>query len=208
MKKKESAIKVFAQHSLELHKVLDNLDTFHKQVLAVAEHIKQAFDNGRKVLVAGNGGSASQAQHFSDEMVGRYKSDRQPYPVVALTADGAVITCIGNDFGFEHIFSRQVEALGQAGDVFVALSTSGNSKNILAAAQTARDHGLTVVALTGQGGQLQDLSDYAITVPAVSTARVQELHLHAIHLLCEALEDPSLLPGNWHENPEYTGQTL
>jgi len=206
MEKVEAVKKGLIKQSQEAAKLLGSLDKFYEQLMAVAEHINEAFYNGKKILVAGNGGSAAQAQHLSDEMVGRYKSNRRPYPVVALGSDGAVLTCIGNDFGFEKVFSRQVEALGQEGDIFIGLSTSGNSKNILLAAEAARQHGMTVIALTGESGKLREVADYSIEIPSTETARIQEMHLHAIHLLCEIFEDPSLLPGKFHESPEVTLQ--
>lgn len=165
-----------------------HLDEFYNQVLEVARQLREAFDAEKKVLVAGNGGSAAEAHHMSDEFVGRYKEDRPAYPVIALTADGAVMTCIVNDYGYEHVFSRQIEALGNEGDIFVGLSTSGNSANILKAAEVAREKGMTVVALTGKKGKLREMADFSIESPADSTARIQELHLHAIHLLCQAFE--------------------
>lgn len=179
---------IFTKHSAELHQVTANLEQFHKQILHVAQHLKEAFTKGGKVLIAGNGGSAAEAQHFSDEMVGRYKENRRPYPAIALTADGMVLTCIGNDFGFEYVFARQVEALGREGDVFIGLTTSGKSKNILLAAEAARKVGMTVIALTGPVGPFTTMADYAIESPSTTGARIQELHLHAIHLICEAFE--------------------
>ncbi|OAI55822.1 hypothetical protein AYO49_01095 [Verrucomicrobiaceae bacterium SCGC AG-212-N21] len=140
------------------------------------------------MLIAGNGGSAAEAQHLSDELVGRYRANRRPFPAVALTADPMVLTCIGNDYGFEHIFSRQIEALGREDDVFIGLTTSGTSRNILLAAEEARKRNLKVVAFTGLKGPFTDLADIAVTVPSEKAAIVQELHLHAIHLICEALE--------------------
>lgn len=182
---------LFQEQTEELKNVLEHADKFHEHVMAVVEHLHSAWAQGHKVLIAGNGGSAAEAQHFSDEMLGRYKSNRKPFAVVALTADSAAITCIGNDFGYEYVFSRQVEALGNEGDVFIGLSTSGNSKNILNAAAAARGNGMTVVALTGPKGTLKDMADYAIIAPTETPARMQELHLHAIHLICEAFEDPA-----------------
>ena len=178
------------EQTKELQEALSDLTQYHEQIWAVIKHVKETFDNNKTVYVAGNGGSATLAQHLSDEMVGRYKSNRRPYPVVALTADSAVITCIGNDFGFEHVFSRQLEALGKEGDLFIAYSTSGNSKNILQACEVAREKGMTVIGFTGQSGQLKDVVDYAVVSPAKSTARIQELDLHSLHLICEAFEDP------------------
>ena len=182
---------VFKKHSLELREVLGNLDEFHSQVEMVVTQLQEAFAKGKKVLIAGNGGSAAEAQHFSDEMVGRYNADRPAYPVIALTADGAVITCIGNDYGYEEVFARQVRALGKEGDIFIGLTTSGTSKNILAAAEAAQDQGMTVIAMTGPKGTFRDMADYAIISPSETGPRMQELHLHAIHLVCEAFEPES-----------------
>lgn len=180
---------VFKTHSKALQQALDNVDEFHAQILAVAQQFKEAFGKGKKVLVAGNGGSAAEAQHLSDEMVGRYAKDRAAYPVIALTCDGAVITCISNDYGYENVFKRQVEALGRSGDIFVGLTTSGTSKNILAAAEQGRAQGMTIIAFTGPKGTFKDMADYAIISPSEAGPRIQELHLHAIHLLCEVFED-------------------
>lgn len=179
---------IFKKHSTELREVLGNTKSFHEQVESVVIQLKEAFKSGNKVLIAGNGGSAAEAQHFSDEMVGRYKGDRPAYPVVALTADSAVITCIGNDYGYNEVFKRQVSALGKEGDIFIGLTTSGNSKNILLAAKQARKQGMTVIAFTGQRGKFKDMADNAIIVSTETAARMQELHLHAIHLICETFE--------------------
>jgi D-sedoheptulose 7-phosphate isomerase len=178
----------FKKESNELVDVLEDVSDFHGQLDVVVRQLKEAFANGNKVLVAGNGGSAAEAQHFSDEMVGRYKADRAAYPVVALTCDGAVITCVGNDYGFDDVFARQVEALGKEGDVFIGLTTSGTSKNILKAAEKAREKGLTIISFTGDKGPFKDMADYALVVPSQTGARIQELHLHAIHLICEEFE--------------------
>ena len=179
---------VFAGQSADLATAAGDVTEFHTQVLAVARHLREVFDKGKKVLVAGNGGSAAEAQHFSDEFVGKYAKDRPAYPAIALTADGAVLTCVGNDYGYDQIFSRQVDALGNEGDVFIGLTTSGNSKNILAAAKKAREKGMTVIALCGRGGAFKDMADFVISSPSDSNPRVQEMHLHAIHLLCECFE--------------------
>lgn len=186
---------LFVAQTKELRDLLDNLGSFHEQVEKAARHLHEAFEKGYGSFVAGNGGSASEAQHFAEELVGRYRTNRKPYPMVSLTADSNAITCIGNDFGFSEIFSRQLEALGREGDVFVALSTSGNSENILKAVDVARAHGMTVIALTGTTGKLKDLADIAIECPSPEfngkavTERMQELHLHAIHLICESFEE-------------------
>ena len=179
---------ILQSHTNELHAAAGRADQFHDEVLAVIRQLREAFERGKKVLIAGNGGSAAEAQHFSDEMLGRYRADRNPYPAIALTADTAAITCIGNDYGYEHVFRRQVETLGNEGDVFIGLTTSGTSKNILLAAQQARDNGMTVVALTGPNGDFKDMADYAIKSPSEKASIMQEFHLHAIHLICEAFE--------------------
>ncbi|MEX0650137.1 MAG: SIS domain-containing protein [Candidatus Andersenbacteria bacterium] len=184
---------LFAKQTQALKAATDDAEEFHRQCLAVAQQMQQAFAVGNKVLVAGNGGSAAEAQHLSDEMVGRYAIDRRPYPVISLTADSAVITCIGNDFGYEQVFSRQIEALGQEGDMFIGLTTSGTSTNILLAAKKAREVGMTVVALTGPKGTFKDIADYAVIAPSEINPRMQEFHLHAIHLICEAFEHPDLI---------------
>lgn len=191
---------LFEQHTNELKSLLDNLGEFHAQVAAAVGHIQEAFSKGHRMFVAGNGGSASEAQHLAEEFIGRYRTNRVSYPAISLTADSNAITCIANDFGFDSIFSRQLEALGTEGDVFVALSTSGNSENILKAVDAARAHGMTVIALTGTTGKLKDIADVAIQCPSpmyggkAVTERMQELHLHAIHLICEAFEDTPRVP--------------
>lgn len=183
---------LYKKQSADLMEVTKNLAEFHDQIAAVSKLLRTTFAQGNKVLVAGNGGSAAEAQHLSDEMAGRYKADRPAYPVIALTADGAVITCIGNDYGYESVFKRQVEALGKTGDVFIGLTTSGTSKNILAAAEQAKKQGMIVVGLTGPKGTLKETADYVIYPPIEIGARMQEMHLHAIHLLCEAFEPENI----------------
>lgn len=186
---------LFQKHTKELQELLSNLGDFHAQVARAADHLHEALSKGFRVYVAGNGGSASEAQHLAEEFVGRYRTDRTPYPVMSLTADSNAITCIANDFGFSEIFSRQIQAFGREGDVFIALSTSGTSENIMKAVDAARANGMTVIALTGTAGKLREVADIAIECPSptfngkVVTERMQELHLHAIHLLCESFED-------------------
>ena len=179
---------LFQEHSAELHRASADLTDVHTQVAVAVKLIVEATHAGQKLLIAGNGGSAAEAQHFFDELVGRYRADRRPYPAIALTADTMVITCIGNDYGFEHVFRRQVEALGKPGDVFIGLTTSGTSRNILLAADEARRRGLKVIAFTGTKGSFKGMADCAIVSPSEKAAIVQELHPHAIHLICEALE--------------------
>ncbi len=179
-----------AQETDELRAALPHAGSeFHAQVKAAARLLTDTFAAGGKVLVCGNGGSAAEAQHFSDEMLGRYRQNRRSYPVIALTADGAALTCIGNDFGFTEIFARQVEGLGNTGDLLIGISTSGNSRNVLRAVEAAKAKAMRVIALTAPQGKLRELADVAIESPSVNTARIQELHLHAIHLLSEYFED-------------------
>lgn len=174
----------------ELKETVNKLDdVFLANLEAAAKLINKTYENGGKVLICGNGGSAAESQHFSDEMLGRYKNNRRSFPVVSLTADSAAITCIGNDYGFEDIFSRQVEGLGKAGDVLIGISTSGNSRNVIKAVEVAKQKGIQVIALTSPKGKLRELADVSIESPADSTARIQEIHLLAVHLLCEYFED-------------------
>ncbi len=163
---------------------------FTDAVARAAERIARVLTEGGKVLVFGNGGSAADAQHMAAELVGRFRRDRRGLPAIALTTDSSALTSIGNDFGFDRIFARQVEALGAPGDVAVAISTSGNSPNVLAAVTAAREIGLAVVALSGgAGGPLARAADIAIVAPASETARIQECHIAAIHALCEAVDE-------------------
>jgi D-sedoheptulose 7-phosphate isomerase len=145
---------------------------------------------GGRLLAAGNGGSASQAQHLTSELVGRYRDDRPPFSAIALCAEPSAVTAIGNDYGIAEVFARQVRAHGRPGDVLVALSTSGRSANVLTAVDAALDAGLTTWALTGRpGNPLAERSDEALCVDSVHTATVQEIHLIAIHLVCAAVDD-------------------
>ncbi|MBC7995305.1 MAG: phosphoheptose isomerase [Rhizobacter sp.] len=147
---------------------------------------------GGKVLACGNGGSASDAQHFAAEFIGRFERERPGLAAIALTTDSSILTAIGNDYNFNEIFSKQVQALGQPGDVLIAITTSGNSANVLAAAEAAHAKDMTVIALTGHnGGKLGELlteTDVHICVPHERTARIQEVHILALHCLCDAVD--------------------
>jgi D-sedoheptulose 7-phosphate isomerase len=147
------------------------------------------YRNQRKILIAGNGGSAADAQHFAGELVSRFYFDRPALAAIALTTDSSILTAIGNDYGYEDVFSRQIQALGQAGDLFVAISTSGNSANILKAISAAKAAGMVVVGLTGRsGGKMKSLCDICLCAPSDSTPRIQECHLIMEHALCAAIE--------------------
>jgi D-sedoheptulose 7-phosphate isomerase len=158
-------------------------------VAAAAGHIQGALARGQKVLVFGNGGSAAEAQHFAAELSGRFERERAALPAIALTTDTSVLTAVANDYGFERVFARQIEALGARGDVAVAISTSGRSANVVAGARAARARGLGVVALTGgDGGELARLADVHVNVPHPSVARTQEAHLTLLHIVCDLVE--------------------
>lgn len=150
----------------------------------------KAYKNGKKVLVLGNGGSAADAQHLAGELVGRFKKERKALPCLALTTDTSILTAIGNDYGYGTIFTRQVEAWVEKGDVVIAISTSGNSENILQAVALAQTQGGQVIALTGKdGGKLKEKADLALVVPSVDTPRIQEGHITIIHILCHLVEE-------------------
>jgi phosphoheptose isomerase len=160
-----------------------------REIVMAAEKIASSLSSGGKLLLFGNGGSAADAQHIAAEFVGRFQCDRAPWPAVALTTDTSALTAIGNDYGFEEIFARQVRALGRPGDVVVAISTSGQSPNVVAGVLTARAMGLATIALTGfDGGELARVADLAIIVPGRTTARVQECHITIGHVVCESVE--------------------
>ena len=149
----------------------------------------ECLNNGGKILIAGNGGSASDAQHFAGELVGRFLLEREGMPVIALNTDTSVLTCLGNDYGYNKVFSRQVEALGNPGDVFIGISTSGNSENIIEAVNIAKEKGLKTIGFLGKdGGKLKDICDKSLIIPFKSTARVQEAHITSIHIICEIIE--------------------
>ena len=169
---------------------------FMQQVTDMGHLLVERYESGNKLLIAGNGGSAADAQHLSAEFVNRYALARPGLPAIALTTDTSMLTSIANDSGYEAIFARQLEANGAAGDVFIGISTSGNSPNILAAMEQARTMGILSVGLTGgDGGQLQERCDYCIRVPSDSTSRIQEAHILLGHILCGLVES-ALFPDN------------
>lgn len=185
------AADLFHQAVADLKAVLDRLDGQHLEaVVALAADIKSAWDQGGQLLICGNGGSAADSQHIAAELVGRFLVERPGYRAEALTANTSVLTAVGNDYGFDQIFSRQVQAKGRPGDVLLVISTSGNSANCLAAVAEARRQGLKVHGfLGGSGGLLKDLVDGALVVPSPSTPKIQEIHITMGHLLCAILEN-------------------
>ena len=170
----------------EHRKLFDALDKeFAQNIDRCGQMICETFESGNKVLICGNGGSAADAQHLAAEFVGRYEADRQGLPAVALTTDTSALTALSNDFQFENVFSRQVEALAVPGDVLIAISTSGNSPNIIKAVMSARNRGCKVIGLTGsEGRKLASLCDACVLVPSKRTSRIQEVHITIAHIWC------------------------
>jgi D-sedoheptulose 7-phosphate isomerase len=164
-------------------------------IYAIADRITQAFRDGHKLLIAGNGGSAADAQHIAGEFLSRLYFDRNPLPAIALTTDSSVLTAIGNDYGFERTFERQVRGLGKPGDIFIAISTSGRSPNVIAALKAAREGGLTTIGFTGRGGDrlMWPLCEHCLAAPAEETALIQQIHIVAAHAICGLVES-SLFP--------------
>jgi D-sedoheptulose 7-phosphate isomerase len=157
-------------------------------VLEAAAAMAAALASGHTVFAFGNGGSAAAAQHFAAELVGRYDRDRRGWPAIALTTDTSALTAVGNDYGFERVFARQLEALGRRGDVALAISTSGGSPNVLRGIEAANAAGLVTIALTGRGGEAGRLAAHPVCVAEAGTPRVQEVHATLLHVMCELLE--------------------
>jgi D-sedoheptulose 7-phosphate isomerase len=169
--------------------IMDQLDA----LIAAADMLVTCVASGHKILLFGNGGSAADAQHIAAEFINRFQIERHPLPALALTTDTSIITSIGNDYSFDQIFEKQIQALGKRDDVAWGFSTSGNSPNVVAGLRAAREQGLRCLGMTGQGGALIDASDLALTVPTATTARVQETHIVMGHILCQ-LVDQTLFP--------------
>jgi D-sedoheptulose 7-phosphate isomerase len=161
-----------------------------EKIAVVAREICRALENGNKILLFGNGGSAADAQHIAAEWVGRYSRERQALAALALTTDTSILTSVGNDYGYEQVFARQIRALGKPGDLALGISTSGNSPNVCLATAVAREMGLITVGLTGgDGGELGAQVHYHLNVPHRTTARVQEVHIMIGHILCELIDE-------------------
>ena len=182
--------KIIIKHILEHRVILDSIANLDESIEKVADLLTQCLKNSGTIFWCGNGGSASDSQHLAGELVGRFVGERRPLKSIALTADSAVMTCIVNDYGYKHIFSRQIEALGAKGDVLVGISTSGNSENVIHAFEVARQRGITTIGLLGKGGgKGSALVNESIIVPSKSTARVQEMHILIGHILCDLIEE-------------------
>ena len=182
--------KLIKKHILEHQVVLDSITDLNESIEGVANLLIQCLKNRGTIFWCGNGGSASDSQHLAGELVGRFVGDRKPLKSIALTADTAVMTCIVNDYGYKHIFSRQIEALGNEGDILIGISTSGNSENVVHAFEVAKHKGIITIGLLGKGGgKSSALVSQSIIVPSKSTARVQEMHILIGHILCDLIEE-------------------
>lgn len=179
------------QKSIEEHiAVSQSLFALYSLIEEFSNKTIDVLTNNKKVIFAGNGGSAADSQHLAAEFTGRFLRERKSLNAVALTVDTSALTAIGNDYSFDRVFSRQLEGIGQEGDLFVGISTSGNSKNIIECVKIAKEKGIFTVALLGNsGGKLKDLADLSIVVPSTTTARIQEMHILIGHLLCEAVDE-------------------
>ncbi len=179
----------FLEESIETkRKLLD--DKYLNQIVEAGEIILEAVRNGNKILTCGNGGSAADAQHFAAELVIRYNKERPSVPAIALSSDASAVTAASNDYGYDFVFSRQVEGLGKPGDVLIGITTSGNSKNVHKAFETAKEQGLKTICLNGKkGGTINELKlDSNIIIPSNTTARIQEAHINIIHTWCELID--------------------
>ena len=177
------------QHLDAHQKTVDALRACQANIAEAAECCIAALKRGNTIFLCGNGGSAADAQHIAAELVGRFIADRRSLPGIALTTDTSALTAIANDYGYEHIFARQLEGLAKAGDVLIGISTSGNSPNVKHACDTAREREVTTIALSGRsGGELLAAADISVVVPSQETARIQECHILIGHILCDLIE--------------------
>lgn len=189
MSKTHKPITPFAHSLREAQETFHALGALEPAVVAVADAVLASLKSGGKLLFCGNGGSAADSAHIATEFTCRFMGDRRPYPGIALTADGGLLTAIGNDYAFQDVFSRQVRAYGKPGDVLIALSSSGKSRNILSAIEEARRIGLKTVVFLGKGGGFtKGAADIEILVPGTITARIQEAHKFLLHVMCELVE--------------------
>lgn len=181
-------INTYLSNSLEVKQKLMSSKRLLEQVSRVAELIIDAYRKGNKVLLAGNGGSAADAQHIAAEFVSRFFYDRPGLPAIAMTTDTSMLTAIGNDYGYENLFARQLQAQSRAGDIFIGISTSGNSANVVEAIKVAKNEDVVSVVLCGEGGILKDMADIAICVPSLITPYIQECHICIGHMVCAIVE--------------------
>jgi len=181
----QSLNQAIAEHVDTLN-LVTNLDASIQQTIKL---IQATLANGNKLMVCGNGGSASDSQHFASELTGRFEKDRKGYAAFSLTTDTSALTAIGNDYGFNRLFARQIESIGHEDDILVVISTSGNSENLLEAVSQAKSQNIKTIALTGRdGGKLKSEADVSIVVPGERTSRIQEAHIFILHFICQAFE--------------------
>lgn len=183
------ALVTMIEQSILVHQKLLEDKTLQQAILDVAAVVVAALRAGNKVMLAGNGGSAADCQHIAAELVSRFEFDRPGLASIALTTDTSMLTAIGNDYGYEHVFARQVQANGRKGDVFIGISTSGNSRNVVLAVDACKAMGITTVALCGAAGRLKDLCDHALPMPSTHTPRIQECHILVGHAICALVEE-------------------
>ncbi len=178
------------QNELDNHNnTIKAMHNLFPQIILCYEAISSCLSNNGKILICGNGGSAADSQHFAAELTGRYKRERKALAAIALSTDTSALTAIGNDYGYEYIFSRQTQALANQGDIFFGISTSGNSQNVILAMQKAKEMGCKIIALSGRdGGKMKEIADFNLIVPSQDTPRIQEMHIFIIHCLCEMIE--------------------
>ena len=188
------AIKATFQASIDTKQALINDTKRLEELLEVAGVASSTIKAGHKIMLCGNGGSAADSQHIAAELIGRFEKERQSMAAFALTTDTSALTAIGNDFGYDQVFSRQVEGLGQSGDLLIGISTSGNSKNVVKAMEVARSKSIRTVALVGDkpDGEVQAMADYVLAAPSTNTARIQECHILMMHTLCQLVESESV----------------
>ncbi len=176
-----------ASHKRVVEETTEDLQHFIYSASMISVEVLR---NGKKILLFGNGGSAADAQHIAAELTGRYKSERKGLPAIALTTDTSALTAIGNDYGYDIVFSRQVEALANEGDLLIGISTSGNSENVIKALKTGRAMGCKTIGLSGKdGGKMNNLCDLNVIVPSSDTPRIQEMHIMIGHIICQAIDD-------------------
>lgn len=182
--------KIIQSSLIDHNNLVDKLHLLNDDIENIADLLIQALHNNKTIFWCGNGGSAADSQHLAGELIGRFKGDRIPLKSISLNADSAVMTCIINDYGYEQVFSRQIEALGSPGDILIGISTSGNSNNVNNAFKTAKGKKLHTVGFLGKGGgDAIKLVDHSILIPSQSTARIQEMHITLGHIVCELIEE-------------------
>ena len=182
-------IQAYTHRMVQARQALDDLDQQMNDALQVMGHIRDTITASGQLLTCGNGGSAAQAMHFSEELIGRFRGNRAPLPAVCLNADPTAMSCIANDFGFEEVFARQVDGLARKNDALVVFTTSGKSPNIIAALKRAKEHGCSTIGmLGGDGGPARALCEYSVVIPGTDSAAIQEAHQTLIHACCEVLE--------------------